>query len=95
MVAVVVVVDVEAQPVDAQASQQLLKPPTHAVVPARAVQWLASRLILHRVPVGLVRQQVTKPAGLPQVEWEAHRLTVPAQLLLTSVALAWSAAQLT
>jgi hypothetical protein len=52
-------------------------------------------LIEHVVtPLAFVRQQVTKP-GRPHVERDAHRFTCPAQLLFTSVAFAWPAAQLT
>jgi len=58
------------------ASQQLVQVPT---VPCFAVQWVASFLILHVVPLVVVRQHVTAP-GLPHVEWDAHFLTAPLQL---------------
>src|SRR5262245_52545344 len=90
----IVVVVVVTQPPAPQASQQLVKLPTHAVPPTGARQCAASRLVLHFVPVALVTQQVTAPAGFPQIECAAHRLTAPAQLLLTSVWFACSTAQL-
>jgi hypothetical protein len=58
------------------ASQQLVQVPT---VPCFAVQWAASFLILHFVPLVVVRQQVTAP-GLPQVECDAHFFTAPLQV---------------
>ena len=73
------------------ASQQLVQLPT---VPCFAVQWAASFLILHFVPLVVVRQHVTAP-GLPQVECDAHFLTEPAQLLFTRTVFACCAAQLT
>jgi hypothetical protein len=84
-----------AQPVEPHASQQLVALPKHAVAPAGALQCAASRLILHFVTPAFVTQQVTAPAGFPQIECAAHRLTAPAQLLLTSVRFACRAAQLT
>ncbi len=70
------------------ASQQLVQLPT---VPCFAVQWAASFLILHFVPLVVVRQQVTA-VGLPHVECAAHFLTAPLQLGLTSTLLAcWTA----
>jgi hypothetical protein len=89
-----VVVVVVEHPVDGQASQQLVELPTQAVLPFDAVQCAASRLILHFVPLVLVTQQVTEP-GFPQVDFAAHFLTAWAQLLLTRVAFACCAAQLT
>jgi hypothetical protein len=59
------------------------------------VQCAASRLIFYLVTLAFVTQHVTAPAGFPQVECDAHRLTAPAQLLLTSVRFACCAAQLT
>jgi len=73
------------------ASQQLAHAPT---VPCFAVQCAASFLILHFVPLVVAKQQVTAPA-LPQVEWDAHFLTAPAQLLFVRTAFACWAAQLT
>ncbi len=95
----VLVVDVVVaglQPdVGVQASQQLGKFPTHAWPFFGARHVVASRLTEHLVVPGLlVRQHVTKP-GFPQVECAAHRVTTPAQLWFTSVALACPAAQLT
>jgi len=94
-VLVVVVVDPAGQlgplPGAGHASQQLVQLPT---VPCFAVQWAASFLLLHFVPLVVVRQQVTAP-GLPQVEWDAHFLTAPAQLLLVRTVFACCAAQLT
>jgi hypothetical protein len=52
-------------------------------------------LISHFVLVALVTQQVTAPAGFPQIECAAHRLTAPAQPLLPSIRFACCAAQLT
>jgi len=72
------------------ASQQLAHAPT---IPCFAVQCGASFLILHFVPLVVVKQQVTAPA-LPQVEWDAHFLTAPAQLLFVRT-FACCAAQLT
>ncbi len=70
------------------ASQQLVQLPT---VPCFAAQWAASFLILHFVPLVVVRQQVTA-VGLPHVECTAHFLTAPLQLGLTSAVLAcWTA----
>jgi len=63
-------------------------------VPCFAVQWAASFLILHFVPFVVVKQQVTAP-GLPHVEWDAHFLTNPAQLVFLRTVIASCAAQLT
>jgi hypothetical protein len=52
-------------------------------------------LVLHFVAPACVTQHVTAPAGFPQVECTAHRFTALAQLLLTSVRIACSAAQFT
>jgi len=73
------------------ASQQLVQLPT---VPCFAVQWAASFLTLHFVPLVVVRQQVTA-VGLPHVECAAHFLTAPLQLGLTSTKFACWTAQLT
>ncbi len=59
------------------ASQQLVQFPT---VPCFAVQWAASFLILHFVPLVVVRQQVTA-VGLPHVECAAHFFTAPLHVL--------------
>lgn len=67
---VVVVVEGARQPL-VQASQQLGQAPT---VPPLAVQRAALRRVAQRGPVGVVRQQGTKP-GLPQVERAAQRRT--------------------
>ena len=72
------------------ASQQLVQAPT---VPCFAVQCAASFLILHFVPAAVVMQQVTA-LGLAHVEWDAHFLTTPAQLLFVRTAFACCAAQL-
>jgi hypothetical protein len=37
-------------------------------------------LIVHVVPLAVVMQQVTAPAGFPQVERDAHFFTAPLQL---------------
>jgi hypothetical protein len=74
------------------ASQQLVQLP---IVPCLAAQCAASFLILHFVPAVVVKQQVTAPAGFPQIEWDAHFLTNPAQLWFTSTVVACCAAQLT
>ena len=92
---VVVVVTVLAQPLAAQASQQLTCSPTHREPPLGATHALALLLIAHLVtPLLFVRQQVTKP-GLPQVEREAHLLTNLAQPLFVRAASACCTAQLT
>jgi len=94
-VVVVVVVTALAQPLAAQASQQLSRSPTHREPPLGATHALALLLIEHLVtPLLFVRQQVTKP-GLPQVEREAHLLTNLAQLLFVRAASACCTAQLT
>ncbi len=94
-VVVVVVVTVLAQPLAAQASQQLTRSPTHREPPLGATHALALLLIAHLVtPLLFVRQQVTKP-GLPQVEREAHLLTNLAQPLFVRAASACCTAQLT
>lgn len=78
--AVVEVTDVEVEvggathPLLEQASQQLEKPPTHALVPPDPRQLPAARLIRQRVPRAVVRQHVTAP-GRPHVERAAHRST--------------------
>jgi hypothetical protein len=72
-----------------QASQQL------AQVPTVPLQCAASFLTLHLVPVAVVMQQVTAPAGFPQVECAAHFLTKPAQPLLTRTVFTCCTAQLT
>jgi hypothetical protein len=95
VVVVLVVGGGGAQPAPPQASQQLVYFPTHAVAFNGALQCAASRLILHFVALASVTQHVTAPAGLPQVECAAHRLTAPAQLLFTRARFACSAAQLT
>ena len=92
----VVVVEVGAgqlgpPPGDGQASQQLVQAPT---MPCFAVQCAASFLIVHFVPLLVVRQQVTA-SGLPHVERDAHFLTGPAQCLLARTVFACCAAQLT
>jgi hypothetical protein len=96
VVVLVVVAVVEGQlgplPGAGHASQQLVQVPT---VPCFAVQCRASFLILHLVPLVVVMQQVTAPAGFPQIEWDAHFLTAPAQLWFTSTVVACCAAQLT
>jgi hypothetical protein len=74
------------------ASQQLVQAPA---VPCFAVQCGTSFSILHFVPLVVVIQQVTAPAGFPQIEWDAHLLTRRAQLLLVRTAFACCAAQLT
>jgi len=79
-------------PGEGHASQQLVQNPT---IPCFARQCAASFLILHFVPFGVVIQHVTAPAGLPQIEWDAHFLTALAQLLLTRTEFACCAAQLT
>jgi hypothetical protein len=95
VVVVVVVVEVGPEqlgpPGDAQASQQLVQAPT---IPCFVVQWAASFLIVHLVPLLVVRQQGTA-SGLPHVERDAHFLTGPAQRLLTRTVFACCAAQLT
>jgi hypothetical protein len=85
---VVVVLDVDVvvdvvvvggvQPPAAQASQQLVKAPMHALPPAGAEQAAALRLSAQRVAPPRVRQQVTNP-GRPQVERAAHRRTARTQ----------------
>ena len=96
MVVVVVLVVVVGQlgplPGAGHASQQLLHVPAVSCVP---VQCVASFLIWHFVPFVVVRQQVTAPARLPQIEWAAHLLTAPAQLLLVRTMFAFCTAQLT
>ena len=71
---VVVVGQLGPLPGAGQASQQLVQVPT---VP---LQCAASFLTLHFVPVAVVVQQVTAPAGLPQTERAAQRFTLPRQL---------------
>jgi hypothetical protein len=90
-----VVVVVALQPVAPHASQQLGTDDAHALPPFGATQRAALRFSEHEVlPELRVRQHATKP-GLPHVDLEAQRLTTPAQPLLTSEALASSAAQVT
>lgn len=90
----VVVVGV-AQPPEAQASRQLAKTPVQAPPPFGARHFSALLLSEHEVvPDLLVRQHVTNP-GLPHVDLDAHLSTNRAQLLSTSVSVAWCAAQLT
>jgi hypothetical protein len=74
------------------ASQQLVQLP---IVPCLAAQCAASFLIRHLVPLAVVMQQVTAPAGFPQIEWDAHFFTDPAQLRFTRTVLTCVAAQLT
>jgi hypothetical protein len=74
------------------ASQQLLQAPT---VPCFAVQCATAFSILHFVPLGVVTQHVTEPAGFPHVEWDAHLFTRPAQLLFARTVFACCATQLT
>ena len=92
VVVVVVVGQLGPLPGTGHASQQLVQLP---VVPCFAVQCAASFLILHFVPLVVTRQHVTAPVGLPQIEWDAHFLTAPAQLLLVRTVFACCAAQLT
>ena len=66
------------------ASQQLVHVP---MVPCFAVQCAASGLVLHFVPLAVLRQHVTAFALL-QFEWDAHFFTNPTQLLLMRAALA-------
>src|SRR5262245_594315 len=83
-----------AQPLPAQASQQLRAAPMQAVPSGGGRQALASRAILHRVrPLALVRQHDTAP-GRPQIEFAAHRTTTFAQPGLDSAvrAVAWCSA---
>src|SRR5262249_10273800 len=60
-------------------------------MPCFAVQCAASILIVHFVPLLVVRQQVTA-RGLPHVERDAHFLTEPAQCLLERTVFACCAA---
>src|SRR5262249_16159157 len=97
VVVVVVVVVVGSEqlgplPGAGHASQQLLHVPAVSCVP---VQCAASFLIRHLVPLVVVRQQVTAPKRLPQIEWEGHFLPAPAQLLLVRTVFAFCTAQLT
>ena len=92
---VVVVVVIGTQPVGLQASQQLGRLPTHALLPLGAVQCVPLLLTEQDVlPLLLVRQHVTKP-GFPQADLAAHFFTRPRQLLFASTASACCAAQLT
>jgi hypothetical protein len=59
------------------ASQQLVQVPG---VPAFAMQLVASFFVLQLVPFAVVEQHVTA-SPFPQVEWAAHFLTVPLQLV--------------
>ena len=81
-------------PVAAQASQQLAKLLAQALLPLWEVQWAASFLVLHFVPLAFVRQHVTEPR-LPQVDLAAHFFTTSAQALLARTDLACRRAQLT
>ena len=73
---VLVVVGPPAQPVVVHASQQLGKLPTHACPPLGGSHAVALDLTAHFVlPFAFVRQQVTLPAGFPQVERAAHRVS--------------------
>ena len=76
VVAVVAVVAVwqPGVPGAGHTSQQL------AQVPSVPRQCAASFLTLHFVPVVVVIQQVTDPAGLPQTERAAQPFTLPRQL---------------
>ena len=95
VVDVVLVVVVTVHAPEAQASQQLAKIPAQALPPFGATHSAGSRLSEHEVlPLLAVRQQVTKP-GLPHVDLEAHRRTVPPQLGFTRTALTCCAAQCT
>lgn len=69
----------EAQPLAVQASQQLAQLPTHAAPPGGALQWLASRLIRHRVTPAEVLTQHDIAPGLPQIDRVAQRSTNPLQ----------------
>jgi len=91
-----VVVVVAQPPPASQASQQLGTTPMHALPPfGGATQRAAVRLSAQEVvPERRVRQHVTKP-GLPQVDLEAQRLTIPAQPLFLSAAAPLSTAQRT
>ena len=76
-VVVVMVGQLGPLPGAGQASQQLVQVPG---VPCFAVQCAVSFLTLHLVPVAVVIQQVTAPAGFPQIERAAHLFTTPRQL---------------
>jgi hypothetical protein len=91
VVMVVVVGQLGPLPGVGHASQQLVQLPT---VPCFLTQWAASFLILHFVPLVVMRQQVTA-VGFPHVECAAHFFTAPLQLRLTSTTLACWTAQLT
>ena len=94
VVVVVVVGRVQLGPLPGtgHASQQLAQTPT---LPCFAVQCAASFLILHLVPLMVVMQQVTAPAGFPQIEWDAHLFTNRVQFWFTSTVFACCSAQLT
>jgi len=78
-VGVIVGVGVGTHPLALQASQQLGKAPAHAAPPGGALQWVASRLILHLVaPSAVVTQHETAP-GLPQIDFAAQLCTRPVQ----------------
>jgi hypothetical protein len=64
----------------AHASQQLEYWPTHAAPSGGATHKSAELLVLHFVLSFLVMQQVTNP-GFPHVDFAAHFLTRPRQLL--------------
>jgi hypothetical protein len=82
---VVVVVVGSGQEPWLQASQQLGAVPTQAPPPLGALHLLALALIAHLVtPFAFVRQQVTEPAGFPQVDLAAQATTAPLQLFGSS-----------
>src|SRR5262249_18805542 len=77
------------------APQQLVSVLQQASPPSGATQCVQSNFVEHlSVPSDFFRQQTTNP-GLPQVDRAAQLTTLPRQLWLTSVVLAWSDAQLT
>jgi hypothetical protein len=79
-VAVAVGVYGGAQPPLPQASQQLLNTPVQALPPEGARHLLGADFTAHLVvPRALVRQQVTAPTR-PQVDFEAHLVTLAPQL---------------
>jgi hypothetical protein len=75
-------VGVGTQPVAVQASQQLVKPVVQLWPPLGARHFAGLDFTLHLVfPRAVVRQQVTQPAGRPQVDLVAHFFTAEAQCL--------------